>query len=356
MSTNYLKGNRTMRRMLVISALLLLSAATPAFAADDDGVMGVWEGKFTTPGWESKTLKAKIWGVKGGMWEGKLIVLEKDATLAEGEIADTSPGKEATFGGTLALDGDYFITAAATDGVLKGELAPGRENKKGNIKPSKKAGAPVTFELQRLQVKPPSLGAAPPEGAIVLLAAGKELDAWTTRPEKWERTEQGGMRVTFPSIATTQEFGSCKLHVEFVTPYMPNEGVGSQARGNSGVYVQGRYEIQVLDSFGAAPLNNLCGGIYKIAVPQADAVLPPLTVQTYDIEFHAPKFDAAGKKTQDAELTVLHNGIVIHNRLKLPNATPGGVTETEGPTGPLLLQNHHDSVEYRNIWILPIQD
>lgn len=345
-----------MWRMLVAAIIGATAACTFAVADDDDGVMGVWEGTFTAPGWESKTLQAKIWGVRTGMWDGHVTVIENGAPVGEGTIKDTSQDKTFAFTGTISLGGEYFVAATAIDGKMTGTLVPGRESKKGTMKPDKKAGTSASFEMHRLQVKPPSLGAAPPQGAIVLLAPGGDLAAWKAVPDKWARTGAGGMQVSDPSLVTTQEFGSCKLHVEFVTPYMPNAGVGSQERGNSGVYVQGRYEIQVLDSFGAAPQNNLCGGIYKIAVPLADAVLPPLTVQTYDIEFHAPKFDAAGKKTQDAELTVLHNGIVIHDRLKLPNATPGGVTDVEGPSGPLLLQNHHNAVEYRNIWIQPIQD
>ncbi|NUM55531.1 MAG: DUF1080 domain-containing protein [Candidatus Hydrogenedentes bacterium] len=344
---------RCILRLLVLFASLPI---TQAIAADDDGVMGIWEGKFTTPGWESRTLKAKIWGVKSGMWDGVLTVFDKDTVDGEGKISDDNQDKTFAFTGVVSLDGEYFVTATANEGTMRGELTPGRESKKGTIKPSRKSGAPAAFELKRVQVKPPSLGAAPPEGAIVLLAPGKELDAWIADPPKWGRTAEGGMQVSNPRLITTQEFGSCKIHLEFVTPYMPNEGVGSQARGNSGVYVQGRYEIQVLDSFGAAPQNNLCGGIYKIAAPLADAVLPPLTVQTYDIEFHAPKFDAQGKKTSDAELTALHNGVLVHDRLKLPNATPGGVSEVEAPTGPLLLQHHGDPVEYRNIWIQPIQE
>lgn len=344
-----------MKRGIRAFAVSLCMAPLAALAADDDGVMGIWEGAFTTAGWESKTLKAKVWGAGSGMWDGVLIVTEKDTPLGQGKIADSTQDKAFAFSGVISLGEEYFVSATANEGTMTGVLTPGRESKKGTIKPDKKAGA-VAFELKRIQVKPPSLGAAPPEGAIVLLAPDKNLDAWIADPLKWARTGEGGMRVSNPRLYTAQEFGSCKIHVEFVTPYMPQEGVGSQARGNSGVYVQGRYEIQVLDSFGAAPQNNLCGGIYKIAAPLADAVLPPLTVQTYDIEFHAPKFDAAGKKTQEAELTVLHNGILIHDRLKLPNATPGGTTEEEGPTGPLLLQHHGDGVEYRNIWIQPIQD
>ena len=354
-----------MWRILLAAMIGLALVQMPARADDDDHVMGVWEGKFTSPGWESKTLKARIWGVASGMWNGKLTVVENGANVAEGDIADKTQDKTFAFTGSISIGGEYFIEATAnTEGKMTGALVPARETKKGKLKPDKKgkskpnkAGAvSVAFEMQRLQVKPPSVGEAPPQGAIVLLAPDKDLAAWKAVPDKWARTDAGGMRVSDPGLVTTQEFGSCKLHLEFVTPYMPGAGVGSQERGNSGVYVLGRYEIQVLDSFGAAPQNNLCGGIYKIATPQADAVLPPLTVQTYDIEFHAPKFDASGKKTQDAELTVLHNGIKIHDRLKLPNPTPGGVSDQEAPAGPLMLQNHHNAVEYRNIWLLPIQD
>lgn len=348
---------RTLTRLM-----LVLSLALPVvFAADDDRIMGIWEGKITTAGWESRTVKAKIWGVRGNAWEGQFQIIENGGPIAEGSISGKREGspetvKSVPFSGSLNLEGDYFLTATTAEEKMTGQLTPGRETKKGTVKASKKGGEPITFELQRQHIKPPTLGATPPAGAIALVGPGADPEAWKLSPGATDRTAEGGLPIIQPSWISKQEFGSCKLHVEFITPYMPNEGVGSQERGNSGVYVQGRYEIQVLDSFGAAPRNNLCGGIYKIAVPLADAVLPPLTVQTYDIEFHAPKFDASGKKTQDAELTVLHNGIVIHDKLKLPNATPGGVTDVEGPAGPLLLQNHHNNVEYRNIWIQPIQD
>jgi len=330
-------------------------ACTGVLADDDDGVMGVWEGNFTSPGWEARTIKAKIWGVKKGAWDGKFTVYENDAAIGEGTLSDPTTDTTFAFTGSANVSGEYFLSATAIEGKMSGQIIPGKESKKGNIRPDKKAGAPIAFEMTRQQIKPPTLGAPAPEGAIVLLKDGNQ-DAWVTRPEKWNPIANGGFEVASPAIVTKQEFGSAKIHIEFCTPYMPNEGVGSQARGNSGVYVQGRYEIQVLDSFGVTPQNNLCGGIYKIAVPLAEAALPPLTWQTYDIEFHAPKFDASGKKTQDAELTVLHNGIVIHDKLKLPAATPGGITDVEGPTGPILLQHHGDRVQYANIWVQPIND
>jgi len=296
-----------------------------------------------------------IWGVKKGAWDGKFEIIENDKAIGAGTLSDSVTDTNATFTGAASLDSEYLLTATSVDGKMTGHFTPGRLSAKGSTKPDRKGGTPLPFELTRIQVKPPSLGAAPPEGAVVLLRDGNQ-DAWETRPEKWSPIANGGFEVANPAIVTKQEFGSAKVHLEFATPYMPNEGVGSQARGNSGVYVQGRYEIQVLDSFGVEPQNNLCGGIYKIAVPLAEAALPPLTWQTYDIEFYAPKFDAAGKKTQDAELTVLHNGITIHDHLKLPNATPGGITDVEGPLGPLLLQHHNDRVQFANIWVQPISE
>ena len=198
----------------------------------------------------------------------------------------------------------------------------------------------------------------PPSGAVVLFD-GKNLDQWVSRndpkkPAAWKLVDGGAMQVGGGDIVTKDKFdGSFKLHVEFRVPYMPK--ASGQGRGNSGVYVQGRYEVQVLDSYGLDSKDNDCGGIYGIAKPLANACKAPTVWQSYDIEFHAPRF-ADGKKTEPGRITVLHNGTKIHDDVKLTkdNTTAGLGGDPSGP-GPILLQDHGNPVQYRNIWLVPVK-
>ena len=115
------------------------------------------------------------------------------------------------------------------------------------------------------------------------------------------------------------------------------------------MYIQSRYEVQILDSFGLEGKNNECGGIYSIAEPDVNMCFPPLTWQTYDYEFTAAKYDDEGTKTENARVTIRHNGVVIHDSLELPHGTPGRAKEGPGPA-PLYLQGHGNPVVFRNIW------
>lgn len=195
--------------------------------------------------------------------------------------------------------------------------------------------------LKKLERRSPTLGAKPTADAVVLFD-GSNADQFVNG----KVTPDGLLQV---GTKTKQEFGSCQLHVEFRTPFMP--AARGQGRGNSGVYMHDCYEFQVLDSFGLEGKNNECGGLYSMEEPKLNMCYPPLTWQTYDFDFTAPKFDSAGKKTANARVTLRHNGVVIYDDLEIPRLTPGGRSK-EAATGPLALQNHGNPVVYRNIWLV----
>jgi hypothetical protein len=198
---------------------------------------------------------------------------------------------------------------------------------------------------------------SPPEGAIVLFG-GKSLDGWTTRDgkskPKWRLVDNGIMQSGGGDIITEKKFdGHFKLHVEFRVPYMPN--AKGQARGNSGVYVQGRYEVQILDSYGLDSKNNDCGAIYEVAAPLVNACKAPTIWQSYDIEFHAAVCKE-GKKTEPARMTVQHNGVKIHDDQKINvNFTRAGMETDPCTPGPILLQDHGNPVQFRNVWLLELK-
>jgi hypothetical protein len=186
-----------------------------------------------------------------------------------------------------------------------------------------------------------TLGAKAPANATVLFEVGG--------PNNFENGKTDDEGLLGVGCTSAERFGDHRLHVEFRTPFQPDDS--GQKRGNSGVYVQGRYEVQVLDSFGLEGEDNECGGIYKHARPVVNMCYPPLTWQTYDIDFTAAKYDESGKKTSNARITIKHNGVTIHQDQELTSGTPG--KDKEGNSnGPLFLQNHNNPVVYRNIWAI----
>ncbi len=194
--------------------------------------------------------------------------------------------------------------------------------------------------LNKVERKSPTLGEKAPAGAIVLFDG--------TSADQFERGKIIMKDLLAADCETKEKFGDYSMHIEFRTPFKP-KGRG-QDRGNSGVYIQGRYECQVLDSFGLEGENNECGGIYSIAKPKVNSCFPPLSWQTYDMNFTAARY-VGGKKVKNARVTIKHNGIVIHDDLELTHGTPGKNPEGDSPDV-IYLQGHGNPVVYRNIWIV----
>ena len=203
-----------------------------------------------------------------------------------------------------------------------------------------------------------SNGATPPSDAMVLFD-GKDLSQWVDKktggPVGWSVVD--GVAVSAKGdIQTTNQFGDMQLHLEFREPLL--KGREGQDRGNSGVYLMGRYEIQVLDCYhNKTYADGTTGGIYGQHPPLANACRPPGEWQTYDILFNVPHFDADGKLLSPAYVTVIFNGVVLQNHQAIRGDTnwrvPGAYTPV-GVTGPLALQYHNNSVSFRNIWVRPV--
>lgn len=194
----------------------------------------------------------------------------------------------------------------------------------------------------------------------VVLFDGHDLAAWSDdhgRPAAW-KVSDGAMSPSGGSIRTVREFGDVQVHVEFATP-TPAHGHG-QERGNSGVFLQGLYEVQVLDSYGDRTYpDGQAAAIYGQSPPQVNAARPPGEWQTYDIVFTVARFQADGSLQTPAYLTVLHNGVLVQNHIALLGPTINGALARYGAaplpaTGPLGLQDHGDAVRYRNVWVRPL--
>ncbi|MFF5076270.1 family 16 glycoside hydrolase [Actinoplanes sp. NPDC000266] len=191
-------------------------------------------------------------------------------------------------------------------------------------------------------------------GKRIVLFDGNGLDNWQHtdgRRPQWPILDKT-TEVCCGDLRTKEAFGDYKLHVEFKVPLLPPDVTG-QNRGNSGVYQQERYEIQILDSYGDTTLdNNEAGAIYTVKAPDVNMATAPETWQKYDITFRAARYDASGAKTENARVTLVWNGRTVHNNVEIPNGTGGNIPE--GPaTGSIRLQDHGNKVQYRNVWIEP---
>src|SRR4051812_3646191 len=241
-------------------------------------------------------------------------------------------------GGTVEFTGDGW-TGTITGGHFK--AAKGSES----------------FDLQHTTRTPPSLGAKPPAKAVVLFD-GSNMESWAKMKEKdwltpdgpslWHLVPVGAMEVVprTGSLISRKQYGDMKLHVEFRTIGGPT---------NSGVYLQDRYEANINEVYGRLD-GNPCAGFDNCTPadtkPGIRCSRPPLEWQTLDIDFHAPRFDAEGKKTAGPRVTMLFNGTALYTDRELGPVTLNAARLDEAPTGPIQLQEHGMPVQFRNIWVL----
>lgn len=348
--------------MLLITALLLNAANASAaegispdwtqVAEADRTLMGDYEGEWLdAPKGHyfefNKPLAAQIINVKEGEYLVRFFhqhdsradpYFEGTGKLEGGEIRFSEKG----WNGTVSNDG------------LKGS---------GN----NQNGPEVRFALKRVERPSPTLGMPAPQGAVVLFD-GKNFDQWqhgNGGKVSWHLLENGAMEVRSAKnaeekksgiggeIVTKEMFGDCKIHMEFRYPVEP--GRAGQGRGNSGFFIQGDYEVQILNSYGLHGYWNECGALYRTIPPQVNAARPPMAWQTYDIDYTASVWKD-GKKISSPRITVRHNGVLIHHQTEIPHATShtfaGRANEPKGK-GPLRLQDHSNALQFRNIWVVP---
>ncbi len=309
--------------------VLFLVATTALFAADKPDDPTFLDPASAGPDYTDQGEYKNDWGGAQVIALGKdsfRMVTYPDGLPGEGwnkESKTETPGKR---------EGDKV--------VFTGENGYRAELAKGKITISSANGGPWTME--KIERKSATLGAQPPPGAIVLFD-GTSADAWNDGHMDDRHWLAAGCK-------SKQRFTDFAAHLEFYLPFKPL--ARGQDRANSGVYLQDRYEVQVLDSFGLKGEDNECGAIYSQQAPAVNMCYPPLTWQTYDVDFTAAKFDDTGRKIKNAVATIKHNGVMIHDHLELKGPTPGGIKE-DANGGPLQLQGHGNPVFFRNIWVVP---
>lgn len=267
-----------------------------------------------------------------------------DADLQRFELSGRRVGSRVQFSGEWT-EGNSTLHGLISDDQITLNIAP-QPPSEGHVQ---------EYTLSREVRRSPTEAAAPPAGAMVLLPMTEgEVDLRQTwRNPNWRTLPGGVIEVAGGDQRSLAELGSGTFHIEFMTPLEPDRT--GQGRGNSGVYIQDRYEVQVLDSFGLVPGMGDCGAVYGIAPPSVNASLPPGQWQTYDIEFRAAAFGPDGQVAANPRITVRHNGVVIHDDLEISRATGGAAGQSHVGEAPLRLQDHGNKVRFRNIWFVPAE-
>ncbi len=311
---------------LLASLCLLLAAVAPVWAQDKSQQAVVdstkadadflLQGEYAGPATASSNQGLQLVALGDGKFQGVLYGKGLPGESWDGKTRLALTGE--TVGGKLQLSGTNF-RATVEGGQVQADLDG------------------VKFTLKKVERQSPTLGAKPPQGAVVLFDG--------TNPDAWD---EGNLLAV--GTRTKQKFKDYTLHLEFRTPYMPH--ARGQGRGNSGLYLNDQYEFQILDSFGLAGENNECGGYYSFAKPKLNMCLPPLTWQTYDVDFTMARYDANKNKLKPATATIRLNGVIVHDKYEIPKFNGGGGQADESLPGSIFVQDHGNPVHFRNIWIV----
>jgi hypothetical protein len=323
-------------RSLSFAALILIAANTlaaepssavtdPANAGPDFPFVGEYVGAVTV--------------LQGNVWRTVPIGLQVVA-LGEGKFEATEylnglPGAGWNGRDRAVLPGHREGNVVHIDAVPTGITLDGAVGRVGTA-----GKTPAVGSLHRINRASPTLGMRPPRGATVLFAGG--------HADKLKDAKITPDGLLMQGTETTDSYSDFTLHLEYRVPFMPRSK--DQGRGNSGVYLQRRYELQILDSFGQEPVFNGAGSVYRTKPADVNMAFPPLAWQTYDIRFHPAQFEN-GVKVANARVTVWHNGVKIHDNYEIPNKTGAGKPEGPDPL-PILLQDHNNPVRFRNVWIV----
>jgi hypothetical protein len=334
-------------------------SSASSFAEEADLIQGNWTGDWNLD---------KDAG--GGKQTAKVVALGNGDYLGSFTAYDGSEQQNETFKfnirGTADLDGNvHFETTIQLGGrlgtfewkaVIKGGKFTGRYTNNKNY-----TGG---FTLKREEKKVESLGMKPLPAAVVLFD-GKTFNHWRRLDDEkiaWEIVDDA-MRIN-PStklkgeiikshLVSKQTFKSAQIHLEYRTPFMP--GTRDQDRGQSGLFLNGCYEIQILDSFGVDASDEVAGAIFKRKAPTQNVSLPPREWQALDITYQGPKFGEDGKIKMAGEITVIHNDVMVLDRIRVQEPTDGAIRKPSTEPSGLILQDAGHSVEFRNIWLVVLE-
>jgi hypothetical protein len=329
-----------MKKKVQLLVLALLVASVSAVFADE--YMGEYQGRFKLGGDNQLfPCTAKVVVEGPGYYRVSISVADKNYNNGFGysyEIFGIKQGKDVSLFGRSASN---HWEGSISDGTIKAITS------KNNY------GQEMT--LKKVIRKSPTLEKLPPDGAVVLLPYKKgkktNVNAWITKGKfpANRLTKDGAIQMDKTGgFVSKQKFTDVHLHLEFMIPLQP--GDFGQSRGNSGLFFNEMYEVQVLDSFGLVSAKGDCGAIYNKLSPTLNASLAPLQWQTYDIDFRAPRLNENGKVKERPRITVYHNGIRIHDDIEIPGRTKGKGPEVHA--GPIHLQDHRNAVKFRNIWLV----